>query len=208
MDSDGKRKAIRISVWVAILGLLLGVLSSIVVATGADAHAALKSVSPKDGSTVSAAPTRVVLSFSEAVSTSFATVTVTGPDGPVSEGKAAVDGATVTQALATGLPNGRYTVSFRVVSDDGHPVSDRTTFTLAAPATPTSSSSEQTTTPPTPTASASSTPSEPSQQAAASTTDDSDGGRALRIGLAVGVAALAIAAGTALVASARRRSGG
>ena len=51
MDSEGKRRTIRIGVWVAIIGLLLGVLSSIVMATGADAHAALKSISPKDGST-------------------------------------------------------------------------------------------------------------------------------------------------------------
>jgi hypothetical protein len=36
---------------------------------------------------------------------------------------------------------------------------------------------------------------------------DGGSGRALRIGLAVGVAALALAAGTALVAASRRRSG-
>lgn len=207
MDSEGKRRVIRIGVWVAILGLLLGVLSSLVMATGADAHAALKSVSPKDGSTVTTAPATVVLTFNEPIGTSFATVAVAGPDGPVSRGKATVDGVTVTQALVADLPDGRYTVSFHVVSEDGHPVSDRTTFSVAVgptatplPSTPTTTS---TTTSPGPATSAPTTAA-PS----ALPTDDGEGsGRALRIGLAVGVAALALAGGTALVAASRRRSG-
>jgi methionine-rich copper-binding protein CopC len=207
MDSEGKRKVIRIGVWVAILGLLLGVLSSLVVATGADAHAALRSVSPKDGATLASAPANVVLTFNEPIGTSFATVTVAGPAGSVSEGKAVVDGVTVTQALADDLPDGRYTVSFHVVSEDGHPVSDRTTFSVAIDptATPLPQTSATSTT---------STPSEPGTSAPTTTTpsalpaDDGEGsGRALRIGLAVGVAALAIAAGTALVAASRRRPG-
>ena len=204
MDSEGKRRVIRIGVWVAIIGLLLGVLSSLVMATSADAHAALRSISPKDGATVTTAPTQVVLTFNEPIGTSFATVSVAGPAGSVSQGKAVVDGSTVTQALADDLPDGRYTVSFHVVSEDGHPVSDRTTFTLAA--APTATPLPQT-------ATSSSTSGEPTTSAPNTTTpavlpaDDGEGnGRALRIGLAVGVAALALAGGTALVAATRRRS--
>jgi methionine-rich copper-binding protein CopC len=201
MDSEGKRRTIRIGVWVAILGLLLGVLSSLVMATGADAHAALKSISPDNGSSLATTPTRVVLTFDEPVSTSFATVTVTGPQGGVSQGRAVVDGATVTQALAPDLPNGRYTVAFRVVSDDGHPVSDKTSFTVAAATTPSSTQTGGPVATPLPAISTTTTAS-PTPTAA-----DASGGRGLRIGLAVGVAALALAGGTALVASARRRSG-
>jgi methionine-rich copper-binding protein CopC len=205
MDSEGKRRVIRIGVWVAIIGLLLGVLSSLVMATGADAHAALRSVSPKDGATVSTAPTEVVLTFSEPVGTSFATVSVAGPSGSVSQGKAVVDGPTVTQALAADLPNGRYTVSFHVVSDDGHPVSDRTSFTVAATATATSlPGSSATSTSPTTSPSATSEPTATSPSALPA--DGEGDGRALRIGLAVGVAALALAGGTALVAASRRGS--
>lgn len=207
MDSEGKRKVIRIGVWVAILGLLLGVLSSLVMATGADAHAALKSISPKDGATVTAAPAEVVLTFNEPIGTSFATVAVAGPDGSASQGKAAVDGVTVTQALAADLPNGRYTVSFRVVSEDGHPVSDRTTFTMAVPtATPLpETSTASSTTPSTPTTNESTTSAPTTPAPSALPVDDDEGsGRALRIGLAVGVAALALAGGTALVAASRR----
>ena len=95
MDSEGKTKVIRIGVWVAIIGLLLGVLSSLVMATSADAHAVLRSITPKDGATLTAVPTKVVLTFNEPIGTSFATVSVAGPDGSVSEGKAVVDGSTV-----------------------------------------------------------------------------------------------------------------
>ena len=203
MDSEGKRRLIRISVWVAILGLLLGVLSSLVMATGADAHAALRSISPQDGATLTAAPTTVVLTFNEPIGTSFATVSVAGPDGSVSQGKAVVDGSTVTQALADDLPNARYTVSFRVVSEDGHPVSDRTTFTVAAVPTATPLPAPATSSPSTAPATSAPTTTTPSVLPA----DDEGDGRALRIGLAVGVAALALAGGTALVAASRRRSG-
>lgn len=204
MDSEGKRRTIRIGVWVAILGLLLGVLGSIVMATGADAHAALTSVSPKDGSSVDKAPTRVVLTFDEPISTSFATVTVTGPQGAVSAGRAVVDGVTVTQVLEADLPNGRYTVAFRVVSEDGHPVSDKTTFTVAAAAASATATDAPSATPlPAPSTTAVASPA----PTLADDSGDARNGRGLRIGLAVGVAALALAGGTALVASGRRRSG-
>lgn len=206
MDSEGKRRIIRISVWVAILGLLLGVLSSLIMATGADAHAALKSISPKDGASLAAAPTTVVLTFNEPISTSFATVTVTGSDGVVSAGKTVVDGVTVTQALAPDLANGRYAVTYRVVSEDGHPVSDKTTFSVAAVATPTASASETSVPSATPLPA---TPSPSSTSPASTVPDDAEAagsGRGLRIGLAVGVAALALAGGTALVASSRRKT--
>jgi hypothetical protein len=145
----------------------------------------------------------VVLTFSEAIGTSFATVSVVGPDGSVSRGRAVVDGSTVTQALADGLPNGRYTVSFHVVSEDGHPVSDRTTFSLAAAATdpPVPSTPATATTSTTDPASTSAPTSAPPAG------EDEGNGRAVRIGLATGVAALALAAGVALVAATRRRTG-
>jgi methionine-rich copper-binding protein CopC len=207
MQSSRQRRVVRVAVWVAVLGLVFGVLTSIIMATDASAHTALKSVSPKDGSTVSTPPTRVVLTFSEAVSKSFATVTVTGPSGDVGSGKATVDGAVVTQPLDDTLPNGSYTVAFRVVSEDGHPVSDRTTFRVLAPS-PASTTSE-----PVPTSS----PSDTSTPTAAPTTsaaalpagdDNPSDQRALRLGLAVGVAGLAVAAGIALIASNRRRGDG
>ncbi|MGA8979985.1 MAG: copper resistance CopC family protein [Pedococcus sp.] len=208
MESDRQRRLIRITVWVAVLGLLLGVLSSIISAVAADAHAALKSVTPGDGETVTTAPHAVTLEFNEPIGTRFATVTVTGPSGVVSQGRPAVDATTVTQALSSGLPGGDYTVAFRVVSEDGHPVSDTTTFVVAAAPTTTSAtpSSEATTTGGTATGTTAPAASISTGSRSSATASGDGSGPATRLGLAVGVGALALAAGTALVASARRRS--
>ena len=208
MESDRQRRVIRVTVWVAVLGLLLGVLSSIISAVAADAHAALKSVTPGDGETVATAPGKVTLEFNEPIGTSFATVTVTGPSGDVGRGRAEVDATTVTQALADGLPGGDYTVAFRVVSEDGHPVSDTTTFTVATatPSTSASATTEPTMTPGAQTTTTSAPAVTSTEIPAAATVSGEENGRANRLGLAVGVGALAVAAATALVASARRRS--
>ena len=199
-----QQKVVRITVWAAVLGLLLGVLAQVVFAVGADAHTALKTVSPADGSRLTTAPTQVVLTFDDPISETFATVTVTGPSGSVGTGRAAVDGAVVTQALCSGLADGRYTVAFRVVSADGHPVSDTTTFQLAASPSPSATTGA--------TPSAGSSSPAPSATATAAQADatpaSADDGRTKRLGLAVGVAALALAAGTAVVAATRRRRAG
>ncbi len=198
--------------WVAVLGLLLGVLSSIISAVAADAHAALRSVTPGDGDTVAAAPGNVTLEFNEPIGTGFATVTVTGPSGSVGRGRPEVDATTVTQALADRLPGGDYTVAFRVVSEDGHPVSDTTTFTVLAPtngtstSTSTSLSSEPTMTPGTQTTPTSVPAATPTEISPAATASGEGEGQAARLGLAAGAGALAVAAGVALVALVRRHS--
>ena len=199
MESPRKSKLIRITVWAAALGLLLGVLSSLAMAGSADAHAMLKSISPKDGARLSSPPSEVVLTFNEPISSSFATVTVAGTDGQsASSGKARVSGTTVTQDLSGDLADGRFTITFRVVSEDGHPISGRSTFTLASAATTTSPAATSTTVAPATSSAATSAPS----ATAAAESDDGDG-RPLRLGLAIGVAGLAIAAGLALVARSR-----
>ncbi|HEY7720899.1 MAG TPA: copper resistance CopC family protein [Pedococcus sp.] len=143
MESRGKTRLIRISVWVAVLSLLLAVVSSLATALAASAHTELRSMAPASGSTATTAPTQVVLTFSEPVSTRFAAVTVTdGTGATVTDGRPTVSGATVTQPLRA-LRDGSYAVTYRVVSEDGHPVSGRASFSVhlertsaTAPATP------------------------------------------------------------------------
>jgi copper resistance protein C len=206
LESRRRRRLVRITVWAAILGLLLGVLSSLALAVGADAHASLRSVSPADGARLTQAPTQVVLTFDEPVSTSFVTVTVTNAAGDsVSAGRAAVTDAVVTQRLTAGLASGTYTVAFRVVSDDGHPVSDRTTFTLALPGAGSGAPASG----PAPTMTPLTSPTgaaDPSGTDPAASGPPADDNTSLRLGLAVGLGALALAAGTALVALSRRSS--
>ncbi|NHA67508.1 copper resistance CopC family protein [Phycicoccus flavus] len=101
------------------------------------AHAQLTGTAPRDGSTVRTAQ-EVRLTFSEDVNPRFLQVTVEGPDGDETDGDATTDGGQVRQALVDDLPAGEHTVTYRVVSVDGHPVSG--TFSFSTTATPRSAS--------------------------------------------------------------------
>lgn len=118
-------------------GLVFAALATLASAGPAVAHDVLISTSPRDGATLAQPPDHVVLTFNEPVQGVGAGVTVTGPDGKeFQQGPPSVVDATVTQALSPPAAPGRYVVAYRVVSADGHPVSDRVTFTL----TPTAAS--------------------------------------------------------------------
>jgi copper resistance protein C len=102
-------------------------------ASAASAHATLESTSPRAGAVVQSPLTAVRLTFDEAVGTP-AFIAVTGPQGRVDTGQTRVDDAVVSVGLKDSLPTGRYTVAFRVVSDDGHPVESSFAFQVKAAA--------------------------------------------------------------------------
>lgn len=213
MESEGKKRLIRISVWVAIASLLLAVLSSLATALAASAHAALRSMTPAAGSTVTTPPTEVVLTFNETISTSFATVTVTGGDGrPVSRGRPAVSGKTVTQPLEE-IGSGRYTVAFRVVSEDGHPVSQKLSFAVALPSPTSAAPAVTPTTPPTTAApSTTATPPTATSRTPAAATASEDAGTREESGpntllWGLGAGALVVAGAGAAAWGLRRQRG-
>ncbi|TMR12700.1 copper resistance protein CopC [Nonomuraea turkmeniaca] len=108
----------------AILAALL-VLGS---AAPALAHDALKSSTPGKGATVEALD-EVELEFTAGVRMPF--VIVRGPgDTARQDGKPKVDGKVVTQAVKGPLPDGKYTIAYRVVSSDGHPIEGEIPFTV------------------------------------------------------------------------------
>ena len=107
------------------------------------AHARLTGSTPADGSTVETAR-QVTLAFTEDINPDFVEVEVIGPGGAEAAAvEPRVDGRTVTQALVAALPEGGYTVAYRIVSADGHPVAGTFTFTTTAAvsASPTPSAS-------------------------------------------------------------------
>ncbi|MGH3765849.1 MAG: copper resistance protein CopC [Pseudonocardiaceae bacterium] len=123
----------RRALWVvvcAVLGLLLG-------AGPADAHATLISTDPGQGAVLAAIPATVSLTFSEPVVVAADGVRVFGPDGaPVDNGRAAHLGR--SSAVGVGVPaaraqQGTYTVSWRVISADSHPVAGAFTFSVGHP---------------------------------------------------------------------------
>ena len=111
---------------------LLGLAALVWLAAPASAHSQLVSMDPADGSTVTVAPTQVVLTFDENIQHIGDAVVVIGPGGTrVDDGPVVVSGTTATERLHPLATPGRYTVSYRVVSDDGHPVTRTLHFVLA-----------------------------------------------------------------------------
>lgn len=128
----------------------LGLAGAAVAAPPAAAHSDLASSTPADGAQLARPPATVTLRFTDDIEPRFATVTLSAGTGEPAPLPTRVDGSTLTAEPPTDTAPGAWRVAYRVVSDDGHPISGVLTFTVATPAT--------TPTPPTaaPTASASS----------------------------------------------------
>ena len=94
----------------------------------AQAHTSLKSSDPQKNARLETLR-KVTLEFAESVQ--FPVVVVRGEDGKRYEnGAPAVDGPKVSQAVTEPVPPGRYTIAWRVVSPDGHPLEGEIPFTV------------------------------------------------------------------------------
>ncbi|MFJ3658721.1 copper resistance protein CopC [Streptomyces nigra] len=130
------RRAVRTAARALVVPAALAALA--VAAPQAAAHTELDISSPGANAELAGLPPSVTLTFSDAMTQKYAKVAVTSPDGtPAAAGKPQVTGKTVTLALKPTSPPGQYTVGYRVVSADGHPVSGSYTFTVAATTSPT-----------------------------------------------------------------------
>ncbi|MFF8832131.1 copper resistance protein CopC [Streptomyces sp. NPDC015131] len=104
----------------------------------ASAHAALTGSDPKDGAVVATAPKGVTLTFSEQVAMDDDSIRVLEPSGKRADTGELRDlcaGAIVKYGvnLNAGLPDGTYTVAWRAISADSHPISGAFTFSIGAP---------------------------------------------------------------------------
>ncbi|MBF4581469.1 copper resistance protein CopC [Curtobacterium sp. VKM Ac-2865] len=200
MSSTAIRRSARmplVAVVVALTGLV-GLAS----AAPAQAHSALVSSDPTDGQTITTPLDHVGLTFSEAPLTGLdAGLRIEVRDAAGTDraaGDVTVDGTTMSRTVD--LQDGAYTVLWRYVSPDGHPVTGELGFTVALPAqtaaptasaTPTSGPTE---TSATVEATRSATP-------AASDAGSGAGGAALWLG----AGAVLVAGLVAVLAVARRR---
>jgi len=113
---------------------LATLLSVLCFATGVSAHAELVSTEPGDGSMLASAPTTVQLHFNESVTPAVVSLID-------AEGKARDDamvrsaGETIVITLPKNLPRGTQVVSYRVISQDGHPVAGAMVFSIGAATT-------------------------------------------------------------------------
>ena len=126
-------------VWSVVVGGILGSLLGVAVAVGgpagpAAAHANLVGSDPANGTVLAEPPERVVLRFSESVRLIPDRIVVVGPDGETVPGdEPSVAGSEVTVPVAEHKDIGTYLVSYRVISQDSHPVFGSVTYSVGAP---------------------------------------------------------------------------
>ena len=128
-----------------LLATALAALASVVLVRPAAAHDYLVGSVPEQGTTVETAPSEVALEFNTSIGEQFAQVAVIDDAGTTYQvGEPVVDGPTVTQAVDGLQPGTAVTISYRVVSSDGHPIGGTVPFTVsevaggeAPPPTPT-----------------------------------------------------------------------
>ncbi|TCL86471.1 hypothetical protein EDF31_104371 [Curtobacterium sp. PhB142] len=177
----------------ASLAIVVGGLLALVGVQPASAHSALTGSSPADGAVVTEPLDRVDLTFSEAPLAGLDAglrIQVTDADGTdVSTGEVTVSGMTMGKAVD--LENGAYTVLWRYVSPDGHPIDGSYGFEYRAAVTTPSA----TTTSPT------SDAATPTPTSTGTATGASDGAPDSAPGIAPGVW-VALGAGTVLAAGA------
>jgi copper transport protein len=110
---------------------LLFLLLFFTVPTLALAHAQLISAQPADGSVVASPPVTLTLTFNEPVSP--ITIKLARPDGGVTLIEdVKTDGAALSVPAPAGLANGSYALSYRVISEDGHPVGGSVLFAIGS----------------------------------------------------------------------------
>ena len=110
-----------------IAGLAV-LLVALCVATGALAHATLVAAEPADGSVVVQPPKMLQLRFNEAVTP--AVVSLIDAAGKTRDVTARAIDQAVVVTLPDDLPDGTQVVSYRVVSQDGHPVAGSLIFSI------------------------------------------------------------------------------
>ncbi len=117
----------------SIVGLAALLAAAVATASPAAAHASLESSSPVDGSTLTATPPEIMLRFNEPIKDGLNEVTVTTGSSDVADGEVQVEGEAVYQPVKHTMKPGKYTVKYKVVSADGHPVSGSLSFTYDPP---------------------------------------------------------------------------
>lgn len=166
----------------------------------AGAHTAMTASDPAEGSTQVTVPNRITLTFNEDINATFANVVLNDADGRNwLASPPQVQGPQLSVTLGPDpIPNGVYTVGYRVLSADGHPVSGSYTFTLDAPVTNQSAPNPNTTT------TTATAPAAPAQPAPSPADADTGTSTAILLAAVAGVAAGGVIA--AWRAIKRRRS--
>jgi copper transport protein len=112
------------------LASLAALLPALFMASAAWAHATLLSSEPADGSVLAQPPKMVQLNFNEPITP--AVVGLIDAGGKTRDVAVRAVGQSVLMVMPDDLPQGTQIVSYRVVSQDGHPVAGSMVFSIGA----------------------------------------------------------------------------
>lgn len=119
-----------------LISLVAAVFFVVMPVSGVFAHAGLAFSNPEDGAVLEIAPEEVVLTFTEELLSDLVEISVLdAQDIPVvitEVPQTPPPGTDVKVPWPADLPPGEYSVAFRVVSADGHPVTGRVSFAYAS----------------------------------------------------------------------------
>lgn len=178
-----------------------------VAAMPAGAHAELTSTTPSDGASLTAAPAAVTLTFGEPLVPETVNIAISNEMGQLQGIAPTTDGDTVTVPWPAEVGDGDYTVAYRVVSEDGHPVEGSFAFTVAGGASDPAAEASTVASPmpiATPVSTPVATPAVAASQAPYEPTGPQDG--SVDWVLVVVVMAFGIAAFSALLVAGRRNA--
>lgn len=128
-DVRGGRRATRRAVLAGVLTLVTLVLA----AAPAGAHASLVSTDPAEGQVLPESPERLTLTFDEPVTLADRGTRLFDAAGEEVEVDAASRDRVVTAVVGDELADGTYVLSYRVVSADSHPIAGSLSFSVGAP---------------------------------------------------------------------------
>ncbi len=120
----------------AVLALLATLQAGTAGAAALPSHATLVSVSPAADATLDHEPSRILLTFDDTIATGLAKIVLTRDGQPVALSAPKVDRTEVSAEVTGPAGPGAYRVAWQVTSDDGHPVSGESAFTVGAGAVP------------------------------------------------------------------------
>ncbi len=121
----------RLRIALAALAVAAVSWSLLGVTDAAQAHEQLLESTPAKGEALDAPPDEVSLRFAnDLLAVGGAILVLDESEQPWTQGDLVYDGTTVSIALASGMPDGRYEIRWQVVSEDGHPISGIVPFTV------------------------------------------------------------------------------
>ena len=184
---------------------------SVAMAPTASAHADLQVSTPEDGESLEIAPEEIRLTFSEELFEELVEISILDAAGDlystIEVEQTPPPGTDVIFPWPTQAPPGEYSIAYRVVSADGHPVTGTISFSYAATAvepSPSDTAPQPTPSDSTPSAESSTPAASPATESSTSSSTDSSSGTTLVV-LGV-VLLLGVIATSAIIARARQRN--